>query len=119
MTAHPRLARATDAAQWLVGVAAATGVVLLFTLRGADSRIAIADAPAEGLYLQHCANCHGPQGEGGIGTRLADVVVALYPNPVDQERVISDGRNAMPSFAARLTEAEITSITTYTRNAWG
>jgi mono/diheme cytochrome c family protein len=113
-------ARIADAAQWLVGVAAATAIVLLFTLRGAESGATAEASEAAGLqiYSEHCASCHGADGQGGIGTRLAGVVVALYPDLATEIQIITDGRNAMPPFDERLSTTEIEAVTAYTRTAW-
>lgn len=117
-------ARAVAATQYIVGVGAATAVVMLFTLQGAAPQ-ADAQQPqlataidAEGLYAEHCANCHAADGSGGVGTRLAGLVVDRYPDPADQSAVVSAGRNTMPAFAKVLTPTEIAAITTYTRTAW-
>ncbi len=117
-------ASVVGATQYVVGVGAATAVVLLFTLQGAtpqaDARQAqlAASIDAEQLYEEHCANCHASDGSGGLGTRLEGLVVARYPDPADQSAVVASGRNTMPAFAKVLTPAEIAAITTYTRTVW-
>ena len=123
-TADRNWARAVSAVQYIVGVAAATAVVMLFTLQGAaplaEARqtLPTASIDAQGLYTEHCADCHGNDGSGGVGSRLAGVVVPRYPDPADQSAVVAEGRNTMPAFAKVLTPAEIFAITIYTRTAW-
>ena len=123
-TADRNWARAVAAVQYVVGVAAATAVVMLFTLQGAaplaEARqtLPTASIDAQGLYAEHCADCHGNDGSGGVGSRLAGVVVPRYPDPADQSAVVGEGRNTMPAFAKVLTPAEIFAITIYTRTAW-
>ena len=98
-------ASVVGATQYLVGVGAATAVVLLFTLQGAtpqaDARQAqlAASIDAERLYEEHCANCHANDGSGGVGTRLAGLVSSRYPDPAAQSAVVAEGRNTMPAFA--------------------
>jgi mono/diheme cytochrome c family protein len=68
------------------------------------------------VYVAECARCHGVRGEGGIGLQLADGRVARrYPNVDDQVAVITDGRNAMPSFGGTLTPEEIRAVARYER----
>ncbi len=117
-------ARAVGATQYIVGVGAASAVVMLFTLQGAqplaDARqtLPTASIDAQSLYAEHCADCHGVDGGGAVGTRLAGLVVARYPDPADQSAVVAEGRNTMPAFANVLTPAEIAALTSYTRSAW-
>lgn len=128
-TADRNWARAVSAVQYIVGVAAATAVVMLFTLQGAPplapttkaggrQTLPTASIDAQGLYAEHCADCHGNDGSGGVGSRLAGVVGPRYPDPADQSAVVAEGRNTMPAFAKVLTPAEIAAITIYTRTAW-
>ncbi len=117
-----RLATLTAAVQWIVGVAAATAVVLLFTLEGADppsttsavSAAALADG-AE-IYARQCASCHGNIGEGGLGPALAGSVVARYPDPRDQATVVATGRLGMPGFSSSLSDDEIAAVVAFTRS---
>ncbi len=113
-------------ANWFeYAVAAVTAVViaLLFTNSPTPAPPAPAAAvEASGgidggaLYQQRCAGCHGGDGSGGIGPRLAGGrVIDKYPQPEDQAAVVSGGRGGMPSFAARLTPDEIAAVVDYTR----
>ncbi len=68
------------------------------------------------VYSDRCATCHGTSGQGGTGPKLADgAVVDAYPVPAAQRQIIADGRNAMPSFAGRLSTAELDAVVRYTR----
>jgi mono/diheme cytochrome c family protein len=126
------LGRVVGAVQWIVGVAAATCVVMLFTLGGAENPVAsdygddasrtadealdpaVLEAGGE-LYTSHCAACHGREGQGGTGPRLAGTVVTLYPAVADQIRIVADGRNGMRAFGGRLTDEEIAAVVAFTR----
>lgn len=57
------------------------------------------------LYAANCAICHGAQGQGGSGPRLAGNGRAA--DPTIARGLIRLGRGLMPSFNARLSEAEI------------
>ena len=92
------------------------------------------DASGRGamLYLDNCAACHRPDGKGYEG-----VFPALAGNPVlatkevhSLARIVLDGMQtartastpaqfSMPSFAARLSDQEVSDILTFVRSSWG
>ena len=120
-----RLSTFADTLQWVIGVGAATAVVLLFTLDGAEESAVTVDQTAPvietggEIYAQHCQSCHGAEGQGGVGTRLSGVVVALYPDVADQVAVVRDGRNSMPPFGSVLTVDEIEAVVLFSRSDLG
>jgi mono/diheme cytochrome c family protein len=57
------------------------------------------------LYARHCVICHGAEGQGGTGVRLAGNARAA--NEANVRSVIRFGRGIMPGFGALLSEAEI------------
>ena len=71
------------------------------------------------FYGKSCAGCHGGDGSGGIGPRLAGKMVAKFPEPAAQIAVVTDGRRGMPSFGTRLSAEEIAAIVEYTRTVLG
>jgi cytochrome c6 len=81
---------------------------------------ASAQPSGQAAFEQTCAACHQPDGKG-----IPDAFPALAGNSFVQgppEAVIQtvlDGRNAMPSFRNDLTDAQLASILTYVRSAWG
>jgi mono/diheme cytochrome c family protein len=106
----------------LVAAAVVVFVVLLFTNDPTPPPAVAADAVAAGglegaaFYGQSCAGCHGGDGSGGIGPRLAGGrVVANFPDPQDQIAVVTNGRGGMPAFAERLSAEEIAAVVEYTR----
>lgn len=65
------------------------------------------------VFAAECAQCHGPTGLGGIGTRLAG-----NPRAANESNVLSAirfGRGSMPAFQATLTADEIAAVTEYVR----
>jgi mono/diheme cytochrome c family protein len=58
------------------------------------------------LYVQHCASCHGTQGEGGIGTALRAKSVLSIASDEFVVRTLLDGRSntAMPNW--RILDAQ-------------
>jgi mono/diheme cytochrome c family protein len=67
------------------------------------------------IYDQRCASCHGNEGQGGQGPRLAGTVVVNYPDVAEQIDLVTDGRNGMPPFAMTLTDDEIAAVVSFTR----
>ena len=71
------------------------------------------------VYGNSCAGCHGGDGSGGIGPRLAGRVVTKFPEPAAQVAVVTNGRRGMPAFEARLSAEEIAAVVEYTRSVLG
>ncbi|MFX3681212.1 MAG: c-type cytochrome [Candidatus Hopanoidivoransaceae bacterium] len=117
------LGRAAGVARWIVGVGAATAVLLLFTLEGAPDVPADA-APSEvdllvdegrAIYAQRSATCHGDAGQGGQGPRLAGTVIVNYPDATEQIAIVAGGADGMPAFAGTLSDDEIAAVVGFTR----
>jgi len=67
-------------------------------------------------YIKRCANCHGNDGSGGRGTRLAQgAMLDRYGAIADQITVVRDGVRSMPGFAETLSEDEIVAVVRFTR----
>lgn len=84
------------------------------------------------LYADHCAGCHGEQGEGvaGMYPALAGNRAVSLASPANLVRVVLEGGFApstagnprpygMPPFATVLNQADIAAVLTYVRGAWG
>ena len=107
----------------LVAAAVVVFVVLLFTNDptqppAANPEVVAAAGGVDGavVFGQRCAGCHGGDGSGGIGPRLAGGrVVANFPDPQEQIAVVTNGRGGMPAFGERLTPEEIAAVVDYTR----
>jgi mono/diheme cytochrome c family protein len=67
------------------------------------------------VYVANCQRCHGPRGQGGIGSKLADVVNRSFPNIQNEINVVTNGAGAMPAWGDKLTAAEIRAVVRYTR----
>jgi mono/diheme cytochrome c family protein len=107
----------------LVAAAVVVFVVLLFTNDPTPPPAAHPDAVAAAggvdgaaIFGQRCAGCHGGDGSGGIGPRLAGGRVSVdFPEPQDQIAVVSNGRGGMPAFGERLEPEEVAAVVEYTR----
>ncbi|MBT9494496.1 MAG: cytochrome c [Paucibacter sp.] len=88
------------------------------------------------LYSDHCASCHGAEGQGrGDGKTVAYPALVgnrtvLMQNPANLLRIIQRGGFApatagnprpygMPPFAGVLSDAEQAALASFVRNAWG
>jgi cytochrome c oxidase subunit 2 len=58
-----------------------------------------------------CAKCHGSNGEGGIGPRIAGSIVLADPDAV--EDLVRNGRGAMPAVGSEWTDEQILALTSY------
>jgi mono/diheme cytochrome c family protein len=99
------------------------------------SKPVLFDKGAE-LFTQHCATCHGEQGqgmrvEGNVALpALAGNRAVNLPNTTNLVRIVLAGGYApstagnprpfgMPPFAHVLNDEDIAEVTTYIRHAWG
>jgi cytochrome c551 len=69
------------------------------------------------VYRIRCGGCHGVDGSGGVGPKLADgAIAAKYPNIQDEIDIVTNGRNAMPAFKDRnMSREQIEAVVRYTR----
>jgi mono/diheme cytochrome c family protein len=102
----------------LAGVAVAVFVVMLFANEPGTTTGAAA-SPGGQLFQANCASCHGAQGEGVSGPKLAGVVTRDFPNETDQINVVTNGKGPMPAFGGNLTASQIRQVVDYTRTGLG
>ncbi|WP_374574387.1 cytochrome c [Phenylobacterium sp.] len=77
-------------------------------------------ADGKQMFLDNCSACHQPTGKGipGAFPALAGSKVATGP-AADAASVVLNGRGGMPSFRNDLSDADIATILSYVRSAWG
>ena len=70
------------------------------------------------LYQQHCASCHGPEGEGGTGTALGNAaMLALTPDHFIRHAIVNGRQDTpMPAFGNTLSETDIDNVTAFVRS---
>jgi cytochrome c550 len=101
--------RVVNVIEVLTLVVAIGFVVALFANEpGGGSGATAKSGPGYDVYLANCARCHGQDGQGGVGPKLAGGAVA-------QIRLVEDGEGSMPSFKGKLSRAEIEDVVSYTR----
>ena len=88
-------------------------------------RAPLEDAPVKGdlgvgavIYGEHCASCHGAQGQGGTGTALGNPVFLATVSDAFLRHTIAAGRSGTPmqGFAETLTDPEINAVTAFLRS---
>lgn len=99
----------------------------------ADSSIDVAAIVGQGakIYQQHCADCHGVDGNGiaGVYPPLNGNASVNEPSGINATRAILLGGFApptagqprpysMPPFAQQLSDADVAAVVTYIRQAW-
>ena len=86
----------------------------------------------QALYKDRCAVCHGDEGQGAPGAypALAGNATVLMEPPANLVRVVLEGGflpatagnprpHGMPPFAPSLSNAELSALLSFVRNAWG
>jgi cytochrome c oxidase subunit II len=80
-----------------------------------------ADQSAEGaelgeeLWAGVCAKCHGPEGEGGIGRRIAGSATLADADAI--EDIVRNGRRTMPAVGSGWSTEQMGALTTYLRES--
>jgi mono/diheme cytochrome c family protein len=108
-----RLRAASLTAALVVATAALTAAC-----GGGGTDTAARPTTGKGIYLANCATCHGVDGQGGVGPRLAGVATR-YPDVDTQIALVTNGLNRMPAFGGRLDPTEIRTVVEYTRTDLG
>lgn len=78
-------------------------------------------ARGQEVFNARCASCHGADGGGGFGKKLAGEVEENFPNIDDQIAVVTNGREGtnMPAFGDQLSDEDIEAVVRYTRESLG
>ena len=86
-----------------------------------SSTPASAQGAGETVYKAKCASCHGPDGAGatpaGKATKARDFCSEDVKKETDEEwtAIIVKGKNKMPAYDKKVTEAEIKDVVAYIR----
>jgi mono/diheme cytochrome c family protein len=89
---------------------------------GAESTATQGTGDVGSLYNKKCAECHGKDGRSksfrGKLSHARDLTDAKWQEQVTDERIynsISKGKDKMPAFGKKLSEAEISSLANFVR----
>lgn len=73
------------------------------------------------LFKAKCAMCHGPDGKGDtamgkkLGLKDLGSAEVQKMSDSDLEKIVTDGKDKMPSYKGKLTDAQIDSLVKYIR----
>jgi mono/diheme cytochrome c family protein len=68
------------------------------------------------VFQDNCAECHGFNGEGGVGPTFNDgKLLRDFPTVDAQAAFVEQGKGAMPSFSGTLNAAQIHAVVRYER----
>lgn len=73
-------------------------------------------ATGEALFHQHCAPCHGANGEGGRGPKLARLKLPRAPDDATFGSLIAQGIPGTEMPVTRMTDAERAEVIAYVRS---
>jgi cytochrome c6 len=85
------------------------------------STAARAQSAGEKVYRAKCSSCHGPDGAGatpaGKATKARDFCSDEVKKETDDEwtTIMVKGKNKMPSYDKKLTDAEVKDVVAYIR----
>lgn len=83
---------------------------------GANGQVDAVLAEGREVWSSTCAKCHGADGGGGSGVKLADGrAEELHPQVESMIEVVTEGKGAMPSFGGSLSDEEIEAVVRYVR----
>jgi cytochrome c oxidase subunit 2 len=71
----------------------------------------------EKIYAANCAVCHQPNGKGGGAFPALDGSKVVNGPKAGQMHILLEGKGGMPSWK-QLSDTELATVMTYTRNAW-
>ncbi len=100
-----------------------SGIVVLAVLCLAAAGMRAQDvASGEKVYKAKCASCHGPDGKGetaaGKATKARDLCSAEVKSEADAAwtEIIVKGKNKMPAYDKKITDAEVKDVIAYMRS---
>jgi len=79
-------------------------------------------ASGEKVYKAKCASCHGPDGKGetaaGKATKARDICSEEVKKESDAAwtEIITKGKNKMPPYDKKITDAEVKDVIAYMRS---
>ena len=101
---------------------AVVSVIAVAAIRYNGSTATAATAPdGKAIFESKCSACPKSSGTGVPGTfpALAGNTDVNAKDPSAIIATVEHGKNAMPSFKASLSPADIAAVLTYVRSAWG
>ena len=113
-----RIRELTMASAGLAIAAALLGSSVTATAQPTDPAIAAAVAQGIPLFRTNCSGCHGADGQGGAGPRLAGNSFVSATAAIVNQIFYGVPDRGMPGFL-QLTNEQVALISTAVRNSWG
>ena len=109
-----------------IGALIAISILLALAAKGAAANLSpgtsVSARAAAQLYSKHCASCHGKDGRAKTFkakfNHARNLTEPGWQEAVSDERIfnsIANGRQKMPAFAKKITQAEIDSLVLFVR----
>lgn len=105
--------------RWIVLGAVAVGIAAGAAACSSDDGGTASTPDGADVFSVNCATCHGADGGGGQGPELADGAANGTYTEAEMVELVTNGKNAMPAWKSRLSEAEIAAVVDYVRNDLG
>jgi mono/diheme cytochrome c family protein len=100
-----------------------SGIAVLVVLSLTAAGLRAQDvASGEKVYKAKCASCHGPDGKGetaaGKATKARDICTAEVKAASDAAwtEIIAKGKNKMPAYDKKISDAEVKDVIAYMRS---
>jgi cytochrome c6 len=96
-------------------------VLGIFLVLSAAMAAAQGAGAGKAIFASKCALCHGPDGKGntsiGKSLKIADLHsdVVQKMSDADLKTVVTNGKNKMPPFKGKLTDAQMDQVISYIR----
>lgn len=96
-------------------------IVMIALVLVSSVGIASAEGAGKNIFASKCSICHGPDGSGktsmGKALNIADLHSATVQkmSDADLKNVITNGKNKMPAFKGKLTDAQMGDVLAYIR----
>jgi len=110
--AHSSVLLEMNGKQYIVDVAS-------HSVREAGSSSSAPQSPAADLFRQNCAQCHGVDGKGVRGKGTPDFASASTQASLSDSQIagaIRNGKGSMPAWSGKLSDSEITALSSYVRS---
>jgi len=111
-------------------VAAIMGTIMLFLFNKETAPEPVVIDPAvvaniskeyptvgKAVFTANCAGCHGAEGQGGAGPKLAGNE-KIVKDPVYVHTIVTNGKGGMPAFT-NLKDNEVYAVANYVLHSWG
>lgn len=96
-------------------------IVMIALVLVSSVGVASAEGAGKNIFASKCSICHGPDGSGktsmGKALNIADLHSATVQkmSDADLKNVITNGKNKMPAFKGKLTDAQMGDVLAYIR----